>query len=123
MSSFLRINLKCFLTLESVRGTVQALLRVINKGSFFSLGIFFNMYLIAATGHKGDPESKGMLINFGDSGFCRVFVHLIRSVAPDGVKKTSADDSCLTGLNAAMECGTRFEILRKEKKAVRYTAL
>ena len=70
-----------------------------------------------------DANNWGMLIIFTLSLFCNVLHHLISSKAPGGAKITSALASCLAGVYLAIEYGTRFEIRKKEKNTVKYTAL
>ena len=43
--------------------------------------------------------------------------------APGEAKNTLALDKCLMGSKVLRECGTKLDILRKEKKDTRYAAL
>ena len=71
--------------------------------------------LRADTGHKVEPPREGILRILTEFLCWKVFDHFMTMCAPRGPKMTSSLASCSKGMNAAMECGTRFEILKKEK--------
>ena len=54
---------------------------------------------------------------------CIVLLHLIKNWMPGVAKNTSPLDICSIAEKFLIEWGTRFEILRNEKNAVRYNAL
>ena len=75
---------------------------------------------MAATGHSGEPDILGTVINLTSLAYCKVFDHLINITIFPGLNITSPWASCFKGENAAMACGTKLDILRNEKNASKY---
>ena len=71
----------------------------------------------------GESPRDGIFRILIESLFCMVFVHLIKRWIPGVAKKTSPLVICSKGEKARIECGTKLEILKNEKYAVRYKAL
>ena len=77
----------------------------------------------ACTGQMGDAPNCGIFIIFTESLFCIVLDHFMSKCTPGGVKNMSPLVNCSNGEKAGIECGTRLDILRKEKNATKYVAL
>ena len=87
------------------------------------MGEDFNSVFNAATGQRGDAPREGIFKTFILSGDWRVLDHLMMTWAPGGAKMISPLANCLRGSYEEIECGTKFEILRKVKKDRRKEAL
>ena len=77
---------------------------------------------MALTGHKGEAPKDGIFSSLIVSLVCNVLLHLIKKWMP-GVAKNTSEYLCSIAEKLLIECGTRFDILRNEKNAVRYNAL
>ena len=71
----------------------------------------------------GEFPRLGIFKSLIESLLCMVFVHFIKRWMPGGAKNTSPLVICSRGEKASIEWGTKFEILKNEKNAVRYKAL
>ena len=118
------ICVKFRLTLVSVRGTHWAASFFIwKRGSFFVPGVMSNKFFIAWTGHKGEDPRDRIFNILMVSLVWIVLLHLINKWIPGGTKNTSPLAICSIGEKALIEWGTKLEIRRNEKNAVKYKAL
>ena len=74
---------------------------------------------MALTGHNGDNGNWGSLIILTAFFPCIVFDHFRTRCSPGGQTMTSALASCFKGEYEEILCGTKLEMRRNEKKAIR----
>ena len=93
------------------------------RGESWWPGVSSNKFFKALTGHSGEAFKDGSFKIFIESLVCIVLLHFTIICNPGGAKKTSPLVSCSRGEKAEILCGTRLEIRKKEKKAIKYSAL
>ena len=111
--NFENINFRCFLETESVKVVVLPAFKVANSGSLEWMDLWCNIAFKTMIGHITEVPSAGMAMVLVSVLSCKVFDHLISTVAPISEKKMSPIHRCLETSKAVTECGNIFEIRRK----------
>ena len=114
---------KCFLATESVRVVGPFLRGKMNRGSLGSAGMAWIMAVRADMGQRSEEPRKGRGRVTVSLRFWMVFDHFMRRRPFCGCVMKSPRANCLVESKEWTECGRMLEILRNEKKHVRYNGL